>query len=564
MSLRTIIITAILSSIAIMLAFKLYSDPVAAQNSEQPSNKDSKSAIITKAEEPLTLHVLARTGPWPYASRLIGYRGRLWFANSVKYKNHNSADIWSLNPQTLEKRLERNLFSQDAGTPIISNNILYWPLEDALLANGNGVIASTNGDDWQNHIIDTALIYHTSEVHEWRDGLLAVTGARNAGLHYTQNGGQNWQEIYDHETPHTHISRIRNVTLWNDALYATLRDEKTQRLVKWTGTSFETVKAWPLNRTVRGLTLHRNALFAIIGRGKNAEIWRYDGDSAQNLNHKAHFIDLTTDGTSLWAVTRDGDLFSITEKLQWRQHARITGGIPYEITAIDGAIYVAGAGNDKRSIIWGPKQHVISNAPKPSLPNPYPITQTDINWDILGAEIDAIISDKQLYTSRRNPKLSALIERAIKGGAPNGFFAKRLKTNIPDINVSTFGGNAQTKASDIIHNLILRSMAQSGHANVPIKFLKTPWSAPQNSYEKYLALPLSALKAIADTGQNDKATIAALIARLDYDDPDWFRSQVIGTLIAVTGKHYGYNVESWRALGKNTASNKDDNRTSRP
>ncbi len=563
MSLRTIIITAILSSITILLAFKLYSDPVAAQNVFQ-SSSESKAATIGIAEKQLTLHIIARTGPWPYASRLIGYRGRLWFANSVKYKNHNSADIWSLDPQTLEKRLERNLFSQDAGTPIVSNNILYWPLEDALLTNGNGVIASTNGDDWQNHNIDTALIYHTSEVHEWRDGLLAVTGARNAGLHYTQNGGKDWQEIYDHETPRTHISRIRNITHWNDVLYATLRDEKTQRLVKWTGTSFETIKAWPLNRLVRGLTLHRNILFAIIGRGKDAEIWRYDGNSAQNLGHKAHFIDLTTDGTALWAVTRDGDLFSLTEKLQWRQHARITGGIPYEITAIDGAIYVAGAGNDKRSIIWGPKKHVISDGPKPSLLNPYPVKQGNINWDMLGAEIDAIISNEQSYTGRRNPKLSALMERAIKHGAPSGFFAKRLETTIPDIHISTFGGNAQTKASDIIHNLLLRSMAQSGHPNIPVKFLKIPWSAPQNSYEKYLALPLSALKAIADTGQNDRVTIAALIARLDYDDPDWFRSQVIGTLTAVTGKHYGYDSAAWQHYYEKGDSKDFLKRTSRP
>lgn len=32
---------------------------------------------------------------WPHISEMIEYGGRLWFANSRKYENHNSADIWS-------------------------------------------------------------------------------------------------------------------------------------------------------------------------------------------------------------------------------------------------------------------------------------------------------------------------------------------------------------------------------------------------------------------------------------------------------------------------------------
>ena len=34
----------------------------------------------------------------PVISHPIAYRGRIWFANSVKGRNHNSADIWSLDP----------------------------------------------------------------------------------------------------------------------------------------------------------------------------------------------------------------------------------------------------------------------------------------------------------------------------------------------------------------------------------------------------------------------------------------------------------------------------------
>lgn len=518
-----------------------------------PQPYQSQSAPIdgiAQAQTPAILNVIARTGPWPYASRLIGYRGRLWFAASVKYRNHNSADIWSMDPQTLEKRLEHNLFSQDAGLPVVYNDLLYWPLEDALLANGNGAIAATNGENWQTHIIDTALIYHTSEAQKWKDGLLVITGSRNAGLQFTKDGGNSWSEVYDHETPRTHVSRIRDMVVWNDELYATLRDVKTQRLVKWTGSSFETVKAWPLNRRVRGLTLHNDAIYAIIGRGKDAEIWNYDGQTAKNLGHKAQFVDIASDGAKLWTVTNDGDLLSINDDGDWQRHQNIDGGVPYEITAIDGAIYIAGAGDDKRSIIWGPKQHIISNGPQIALNPQYPSPRIYEDWDALGTEIDAIISDVNSYNGRRNPKLGALMDRAISLGAPDGFYAKRFDAHIPDIKISTFGGNAQTKASDIIQIMLLRGMAQSGHKNVPIELLNIPWTAPQNKYEKYLSLPLSALKTIADTGQNDDATINALIARLDYDDPDWFQSQVIGTLTAITGEHHGYDIAAWKAWHK--------------
>ncbi|MGI9371498.1 MAG: hypothetical protein ACR2OJ_03305 [Hyphomicrobiales bacterium] len=76
------------------------------------------------------LSILARVGPWPVTSRLIGYDGKVWFANSVKGRNHNSADIWSLDPETAELRYERHLFSQDAGVPLVHRDLLYWPYED--------------------------------------------------------------------------------------------------------------------------------------------------------------------------------------------------------------------------------------------------------------------------------------------------------------------------------------------------------------------------------------------------------------------------------------------------
>ncbi|MBI3636578.1 MAG: hypothetical protein HY216_10285, partial [Candidatus Rokubacteria bacterium] len=38
---------------------------------------------------------LAQPGPWSGVSSLVGYGERLWFVNSVKFVDHNSADVYS-------------------------------------------------------------------------------------------------------------------------------------------------------------------------------------------------------------------------------------------------------------------------------------------------------------------------------------------------------------------------------------------------------------------------------------------------------------------------------------
>lgn len=63
------------------------------------------------AQDGVRLVRLARVEPWPAVSGLIGYRDRLWFANSVKFRDHNSADIYSYDPKTGAVRYERHLYA---------------------------------------------------------------------------------------------------------------------------------------------------------------------------------------------------------------------------------------------------------------------------------------------------------------------------------------------------------------------------------------------------------------------------------------------------------------------
>ncbi len=77
-----------------------------------------------RAGAPPEVPVLARVGPWPVASRPIGFQGRIWFTNSVKGVNHNSADIYSYDPRSGALRYERHLFSQDAVKTLVAGGLL--------------------------------------------------------------------------------------------------------------------------------------------------------------------------------------------------------------------------------------------------------------------------------------------------------------------------------------------------------------------------------------------------------------------------------------------------------
>lgn len=514
-----------------------------------PTPNDSASAADTdQAAPPLQLDILAQVGPWPVASRLIGYQGRLWFANSVKGRNHNSADLWSLDPVTGEKRYERHLFSQDAGIPLVSGGLLYWPFEDALLSFGNGVIEVTDGETWQALQIPNDPIYHTNQVIDWQGGLLAITGTRNAGMQVSKDAGSSWTEHYIHPTPSTHVSRLKEMTVFKGNLYAALNDAKVKRLTVWTGSGYRTVISWPSNRYFNGLTVHKDAIYGIVGRGNEREIWKFDGVNSKRVGQKGPFTDITSDGDQLWIVSRNGNLWSSATGDKWARHGDLKKGRPISIQAVGDNIYVAGAGDDGKGIVWGRRGQSIPMGPKPSkLPSDIQPEQVAMDWNKTGQKLDALLSDRSTYGASGNGQLSKLIFQAAEQGPPPGFFATRLETKIPSVKVPAFGGNMELRAQDIGHSLLLSGMERAGHPNVPVKYLLDSWGSSPNSYEKYFELELSALRAVVGSGQDDSPTIDALLARLDFaNDPPWLKSQIIGTLTAVSGEHFGYDINAWK------------------
>ncbi|NKB55581.1 MAG: hypothetical protein GKS00_04515 [Alphaproteobacteria bacterium] len=514
----------------------------------------SGAAISQALAEPI-LEVRARIGPWPVISRLIGYRGRIWFANSVKGRNHNSADLWSLDPVTGKVRYERHLYSQDAGIPLVHRGLLYWPFEDSRFSLGWGMVQVTDGQRWQPQLIPTAQIFHTNSLVAWRNRLLAVTSAWRTGLQISGNGGRDWTPLYDHSTPKRRLSRFYEPRVLHDDLYGYLEDPDGIRLVRFTGDAFVAVPGWPENKHFFALTRHQGQIMAVVRDNDLSQIWRTDGQTSEQISDQLaglRIVDLANDGTRLWAVSREdhgGRLWSSLDGGAWTKHARFSGGQPLSLHVIADKTYVAGAGDDGRGILWGPPGHDMPPSDDPS-PLPIPVSRPggETDWQQIGTELDDVLSDFSSYENHGRGRLRALVFDAVKQGAPPGFFAQRLEVQLPEGTVQSFGGGLTVKAADIGRTILFWGMGLSKQLGVPVAMIGRPWTAPANSFEKYFDPQLAAIWAVAAAGQNDVATLDALIARLDAEgDPLWLRAQVIGVLTALTGKRFAYNTDQWRA-----------------
>ena len=108
-------------------------------------------------------------------------------------------------------------------------------------------------------------------------------------------------------------------------------------------------------------------------------------------------------------------------------------------------------------------------------------------------------------------------------------------------------GRRQIPSANMAQWYLLWGIAHNGRGIIPLSYLRDPWTSKANRAEKYIEPILAALWAIRELDQNDDATLAALITRLDFkDDPKWVTGDVIGALTDLTGKRFGYDRDAWR------------------
>jgi hypothetical protein len=506
------------------------------------------------------LVLLAQPGPWPHVATLIGYGGRLWFVNSRKFVNHNTADVYSYDPLTGGVRFERALFSQDAGDPVVAGGLLYWPFEDARFSMRHGEFMVTDGERWQWRILPGGDMFHVHAMVQHDGAIYAATSAWRGGLQRSTDGGATWQVLYDHPTPPGEVTRITALEILDDTLYAGLTTERDDdvTLLRREGTNVVPVPGWPKGQSTTGLAVYRGWLYALGDTGNGRSVWRTDGRTVERIHGFDGIAVRAFAGgpDALWAVSATGAggaLWRSADGIAFNEIQRFSDAAPVALAVYADDVYVGTEGPGGRGALWGPAapasvEPSVARAPLPAWPEP----PDPAAFDAGAAALDRALIDPATYTGSRG-RLAELVA-ALAGyrtPAAGSALSRRLDAAVPDVRANLFGGNRNIPAVKVARWDLLWAIARTGHGRVPPELLALPWQAPANRAEKYFETAAGAAWAVAELGQKDAATLAALIARLDRPgDPDWLVGDIVGALSALTGERFGHDVAAWQAWWK--------------
>ena len=245
----------------------------------------NSASVVAGEKGGFRLELIVEPGPWSGVSALVGFGDRVWFANSVKFVNHNSADVYSYDPYTGWTHYESHLFSQDAGDPVVHNGLLYWPFEDPRFSADRAEFMVTNGHDWNWHDIPAAKAFSFSCIGEARrQSLCRHLRLAGRGTEVERRGFDLAQHLRSPDArqagqPHSHP----NLGCRTFFYYAGLSDPVSSRspLLEIKGNKFRPLQSAPAGFSGESLVLHRNWLYASIRNGEDRVLWRTDGTSGE-------------------------------------------------------------------------------------------------------------------------------------------------------------------------------------------------------------------------------------------------------------------------------------------
>ena len=498
---------------------------------------------------------LAKPGPWSGVSGLISYGGRLWFVNSVKFIDHNSADIYSYDPVSGKTRYERHLFSQDAGEPVVFGGLLFWPFEDSRFSARHGEVMITNGRDWQWRSLPDGEVFHTHTMITHRGGLVAAISAWRAGLQRSEDGVA-WRVIYDHPTPARTVTRITTLATLGDKLYAGLTDYRPvgSKLLIWVDDTLQPVAGWPVGTMVTSLTAYRGWLYGVNTTADGSALWRTDGKTVRRVTGlDGQFVsDLAAGPDALWAVTADrngGTLWRSTDGLTWKAEQRFNDAKPIDVYVTSEGVYVGTHVPGGRGTLWGPPPPSATDSRMDLLPIMPEASSIEVKRlrSVLDS-LDRLLSDGPNYRANRSRILATLEPLALsRMGEVGEALSARLDGPFPESRVKMFGGGLTVPVARIARWYLLRAIAMNGYGRVSPGLLLEPWTEQTNRSGKYFYLPSAAAWAIAQVGQADDETIGTLIAGLGRTDrPRWIEGDFIGALTALSDQHFGYDRAAWQ------------------
>ncbi|MBI2961868.1 MAG: formylglycine-generating enzyme family protein [Betaproteobacteria bacterium] len=501
------------------------------------------------------LVVLARVRPWPAVSKIIGYGDRLWFANSVKFRDHNSADLYSYHPGSGEVRYERHLFSQDAGNPAVVGGLIYWPFEDARFSVGRGEFLVSNGRDWQWRALPHPGVLHLHAMFARGGSLYAASGGFRAALHRSDDGGASWRLVYEHSNAAGSFSRLLSLGELGGRIYAGLyaSGEPGAKLLRLRRGRLVPVPGWPPGESADSLAAFRGWLYAIHSSAGGSRLWRTNGRRSEPLRGLAsvNVRSIAASRDSLWALSMSeggGTLWQSRDGTVWSVRQRFAGDVPVEVATYAGRAYVGAIGGDGRGVLYGPAVPAPAGAlPAPAaLPLQAGAPEPDPRATLQA--LDRALADFSAFEARGG-SLIGLLEPLLRTRSllVAQALAQRLGRVPRSSAESRFAGRT-VPAADKADWQLLWAIARLGRGRIPPALLDKPFEEAPSRGEKFAEPAAAAAWAVGELGQADDETLARLIARLDRrEDPPWLAGDMAGALVAVTGCRFGYDAAAWRA-----------------
>ena len=522
------------------------------------------SILTTSRADDPPLVKLAEIGPWSSVSSLIGFGDRLWFANSVKYVNHNSADLYSYDPTRGDTRFERHLFSQDAGDPAVLGGRLYWPLEDARASAGVGEFMATDGASWDWRTIPGVLAFHAQAFFAEDGSLYAGLSAWQAAIARSDDGGVTWRAIYRHPTPEEQVSRITTFAALNGRLFAgvTAERETAPKLLIQTTDGFAPVAGWPERGATIALASFNGWIYGAHWSRDEVSSWRTDGARVERVAalDGANVRSFAVSRGTLYVaidVDRAGRVMASEDGVNWRLVHEFDDVHPIALATLEDRLYVGTEGPGEHGALWGPPPDASRAHSDP--PRLSPLTQPP---DFFASDDDAVAALQAFEQRLLKPDsfghhFSVLVEPFARShlAVIGPWLQGLLSANFPEGEIAMFGGNVKIAPRDIGRWYILRAMGLNGHGRVPPALIAEPLRAPPNQAEKYFDIAPLAVWVASALHQDDPATIAALIDRLSVPgEPLWFTGDIVGALQALTGQRFGYDIGAWKVWWAETAT----------
>ncbi|PON15915.1 hypothetical protein C2W62_21265 [Candidatus Entotheonella serta] len=483
---------------------------------------------------------LARPGPWAGVSGLLAYRGKLYLVNSQIFINHNAADIYSydLSTQTNHQplRFEHRLFSQDAGTPAVIDGLMYWPFEDPRFSTTHGEYIISDGHTWQWRAAPEIRGFHVHAIHQHQGDLYALGSGWRGRIYHSTDRGQTWPQLYEHPTPDGKVSWVTAMISHRSTLYfaaTTWADADTVKLLYLQGDRVRPVPGWPSGHSIGAMGAFGDQLYAVNRIDDTARLWRYRaGQPAQPVaaldGYRVQAFAATS--TTLWAVStgpQGGLLWRTTDGHTWQQ-AQSFPDLPVSLTVADGQVFVGIYNEQRGGALWGPASPQSLRVPQPVMLPARPgrqLSSAALQQAVLALD-DALFNvNPKTYRQRL---LSALLPLALSHDpAAGAVLSERLKGPLPKASIERMVSKTLIPAARVARWYLLFAVALNGHGHIPPNLLTAPWSVSPNGAEKYYEPMPAAAWAVAELGQNDLATRAALQRALRSDTPAWVKGDIL-------------------------------------